>query len=133
VNAGGLGGHVDIEGFYSQDERRRASEEIELGTEWRDAGGNRYELSWVVDTGELYVMLEPIVGGFIEDPFGDVFDVGHARADQLTVAVVGWIPDRARVDEVLSGWGSEMGAENGITWLADRLKQAGVPRSAPAA
>ena len=124
---------MDIEGFYSADERRRQSEEIELGTEWRDASGARYELSWVVDTGELYVMLEPTVGGLIEDPFGDVFDVGQARADQLTVAVVGWIPDRARVDEVLSGWGEEMGAENGISWLADRLKAAGVPRSAPAA
>jgi hypothetical protein len=124
---------VDIEEFYSADERRRASEEIELGTEWNDASGSRYELSWVVDTGELYVMLEPTVGGLIEDPFGDVFDVGHARADQLTVAVVGWIPDRARVDEVLSGWGEQMRAKNGIAWLADRLKAAGVPRGAPAA
>jgi hypothetical protein len=124
---------VDIEGFYSADERRRSSEEIEFGSEWHDASGARYELSWVVDTGELYVMLEPLVGGLIEDPFGDVFDVGQARADQLTVAVVGWIPDRSKVDELLSGWGQEMGAENGITWLADRLKAAGVPRSAPAA
>jgi hypothetical protein len=124
---------VDIEGFYSADERRRASEEIELGTEWHDATGARYELSWVVDTGELYVMLEPVVGELLEDPFGDVFDVGHARADQLTVAVVGWFPDRARLDEVLKGWEQEMGSGNSITWLADRLKAAGVPRSAPAA
>jgi hypothetical protein len=124
---------VDIEGFYSADERRRASEEIELGTEWHDASGSRYELSWVVDTGELYVMLEPVVGELIEDPFGDVFDVGQARADQLTVAVVGWIPDPARLDEVLTGWEQEMGTGNSITWLADRLKAAGVPRSAPAA
>jgi hypothetical protein len=124
---------VDIEGFYSADERRRASEEIELGTEWHDASGARYELSWVVDTGELYVMLEPVVGELIEDPFGDVFDVGQARADQLTVGVVGWIADGAKVDEVLTGWEQEMGAENSIRWLADRLKEAGVPRSAPAA
>ena len=87
----------------------------------------------MVDTGELYVMLEPNVGGFIEDPFGDVFEVGQARTDQLTVAVVGWIPDRDKLDEVLSGWEQEMGKENGITWLADRLKEADVPRSAPAA
>lgn len=124
---------MDIEGFYSADERRRASEEIELGTEWHDASGARYELSWVVDTGELYVMLEPVVGELLEDPFGDVFDVGHARADQLTVAVVGWFPDRARLDEVLKGWEQEMGSGNSITWLADHLKAAGVPRSAPAA
>lgn len=124
---------MDIEGFYSADERRRASEEIELGTEWRDASGARYELSWVVDTGELYVMLEPNVGGLIEDPFGDVFEVGHARTDQLTVAVVGWIPDRDKLNQVLLGWDQEMGADNGITWLADRLRESGVPRSAPAA
>jgi hypothetical protein len=124
---------VDIESFYSADERRRASEEIELGTDWHDASGARYELSWVVDTGELYVMLEPVVGELLEDPFGDVFDVGHARADQLTVAVVGWFPDRARLDEVLTGWEQEMGSGNSIAWLADRLKAAGVPRNAPAA
>ncbi len=68
---------MDIEQFYSADERRRESEEIELGTEWHDSTGARYELSWVVATGELYMMLEPVVGGLYEDPFGDVFEVGH--------------------------------------------------------
>ena len=52
---------MDIEEFYEADERRRRSEEIELGTEWLDADGVRYELSWVADTGELYVMREPAV------------------------------------------------------------------------
>jgi hypothetical protein len=124
---------MDIEGFYSQDERRRASEEVELGTEWFDSAGARYELSWVVDTGDLYVMLEPTVGGLFEDPFGDVFEVGHARVEQLVVAVVGWIPDRAKVDQVLAGWEQQMGQPNGVAWIASRLEQAGVPKSAPAA
>jgi hypothetical protein len=125
------GGNVDIEQFYSQDERRRASEEIEFGTDWHDSAGARYELSWVVDTGELYMMLEPVVGGLYEDPFGDVFDVGQARADQLTVAIVGWIPDRAGVDVALSGWQEEMDKPNSAAWVAARLKEAGVPRTAP--
>jgi hypothetical protein len=125
------GGNVDIEQFYSQDERRRASEEIEFGTEWHDSAGARYELSWVVATGELYMMLEPVVGGLYEDPFGDVFDVGQARADQLTVAIVGWIPDRAGLDEALSGWQEEIDKPNSTAWVAARLKEAGVPRTAP--
>jgi hypothetical protein len=124
---------VDIEQFYSEDENRRSSEEIEFGSDWHDAAGARYELSWVVATGELYMMLEPVVGGLYEDPFGDVFDVGQARADQLTVAIVGWIADRARLDEVLSGWESEMGKPNSVAWVAARLKDSAVPRTAPTA
>ena len=122
---------MDIEQFYSADENRRASEEIEFGTDWHDSTGARYELSWVVATGELYMMLEPVVGGLYEDPFGDVFDVGQARADQLTVAIVGWIPERSRVDEVLSGWENEFGMQNSVAWVVGRLKDAGVPREAP--
>lgn len=123
---------MDIEGFYSEDERRRSSEEIELGTEWHDAAGSRYELSWVVDTGELYAMLEPPIGGFIEDPFGDVYEVGQPRTDQLIVGLIGWIADRSRVDEVLAGWEQEMVRPNSVGWLSKRLKDAGVPRSRPA-
>jgi hypothetical protein len=120
---------LDIEEFYSSDERRRSSEEIELGTDWHDAAGARYELSWVEDTGELYTMLEPN-GGLFEDPFGDIYEVPE-RAEQLTVAVVGWIPERATLNTVLSGWSDEMGKPNSISWVADRLMSAGVARSAP--
>jgi len=50
---------VDIEEFYDADDRRRQSAEIELGGDWHDAKGVRYELNWIEDTGELYVMREP--------------------------------------------------------------------------
>ncbi|MFZ0666657.1 MAG: hypothetical protein WAM97_12960 [Acidimicrobiales bacterium] len=123
---------MDIEEFYSADERRRASEEIELGTDWYDASGSRYEVSWVVDTGELYVMLEPGDAGLVEDPFGGIYELGQARTDQLIVGIVGWIPERARLDEVVAGWQEEMGKKNGIEWLASRLEQARVAKSAPA-
>jgi hypothetical protein len=122
---------VNIEEFYAANERRRDSEEIELGTEWHDAAGARYELSWVVDTGELYTMLEPN-GGLYSDPFGDIYEARES-VTELTVAVVGWIPDRPRLDEVLTGWADQMGKADSITWVASRLSEAGVPRSAPAA
>ena len=122
---------MNIEEFYSADERRRDSEEIELGTEWHDSKGARYELSWVVDTGELYTMLEPNAGLY-SDPFGDIYE-GRESANDLKVAVIGWVSDRSRLDSVLVGWEDEMPKPDSISWVASRLEQAGVPRSAPAA
>ena len=122
---------MDIEEFYAADERRRRSDEIEFGTDWADLQEARYELSWVADTGELYVMREPLVK-MMEDPFGDVFDAA-VPTDELSVAVVGWIPELAVVEEVLSGWQEAMAAPNGIGWLAGRLRERSVPRTPPAA
>ena len=50
---------MDIEEFYDGDPRRRPSAEIELGADWHDTHGTRYEVNWVEDTGELYLMREP--------------------------------------------------------------------------
>ena len=121
---------MDIEEFYDQDERRRRSAEVEFGTEWKDAAGARYEVSWVADTGELYVMLEPVSGNF-EDPFGDIFPSRPSLAS-ITVAVVGWIPDRERVDAVLAGWEDAMSGPDGVAWVAARLRDCDVPRTPPA-
>ena len=120
---------MDIEEFYEADERRRRSEEIELGTDWRDAQGVRYELSWVADTGELYVMREP-TSRMAEDPFGNLL-AGSVRAGALTVAVVGWIPGRDRLEEILAGWEDVIERENSVSWIAERLRDAGVPRTPP--
>ena len=67
-----VGGSVppmDIDEFYEADPRRRASAELELGTEWLDADNVRHELNYVEDTGELYVLREP-APHVNEDPFG---------------------------------------------------------------
>jgi hypothetical protein len=122
---------VDIEGFYDQDERRRRSEEIEFGTDWTDAQGVRYQVSWVADTGELYVMREPLVK-MTEDPFGDVF-TASVPTDELSVAVIGWVPSQAEVEAVLSGWEAAMESPDGAGWLAERLRARGVPRTVPGA
>ena len=121
---------MDIEQFYAQDERRRRSAEVELGTEWRDSDGARYELSWVVDTGELYVMREPNVP-MTEDPFGDVYR-SNVPVGEITVAVVGWVGEQAKVETVLQGWQEAMEEPNSVAWIAERLRDHGVPRQQPA-
>jgi hypothetical protein len=118
---------MDIEQFYAEDERRRRSEEIELGTDWHDADGARYELSWVADTGELYVMREPSVP-MTEDPFGDVYR-SNVPVDEITVAVVGWVPDRHAMEVVLEGWEDAMAGPDSVSWIAERLRARGVPRT----
>lgn len=120
---------MDIEEFYAQDERRRRSAEIELGTEWHDADGARYELSWVADTGELYVMREPDVP-MTEDPFGDVYR-SNVPVGEITVAVVGWIEEQSAMEEVLRGWEEAMARPNGVAWIAERLRDHDVPRTPP--
>src|SRR5580704_16031438 len=110
---------MDIEEFYEADERRRRSEEVEIGTDWHDADGTRYELSWVADTGELYVMCEPNAPMSV-DLFGDLYE-SSLPTDAVTVAVVGWIAERDRLEEVIGGWQEAMAGDNSIAWLADRL------------
>jgi hypothetical protein len=121
---------MDIEEFYSADERRRQSAEIELGTEWHDTTGNRYELSWVEDTGELYMMLELIPEAGSWTPFGDV-EVESMPVEQVVVSVIGHIGTHEELEQVLEGWQQEMAEPDGISWVAGRLQEGGVPRTAP--
>jgi hypothetical protein len=125
------GRNMDIEEFYEADERRRRSEEIEVGTDWLDRDRVRHELSWVADTGELYLMREPAVR-MSEDAFGDEFS-GALPMDAVTVAVVGWIPTRARLEEVLVGWEDAMDGPESLSWLERRLRDEAVPKAPPAA
>ena len=85
---------MNIEDFYAEDERRRASSEVEFGRDWRDGAGVRYELSWVQDTGELYL--------------------------------IGVVNSRERIEEVLVGWPEAMAEAEGIEWMAERLRGAGI-------
>jgi len=117
---------MDIEQFYAEDERRRRSAEVELGTEWKDADGARYELSWVADTGELYVMREPS-GAMTEDPFGDVWRI-HIPLDQIAVAVIGWIPEQQTLEQVFEGWQDAMAQPTSTTWINERLREHDIPR-----
>ena len=118
---------MDIEAFYDADARRRPSAELELGTEWQDGDNVHYELNYVVDTGELYVVQEPPPHESA-DPFGGV----HVRAitddqeKQMIVRVVAIIESTERLHQIIDGWEEKMATPNSVGWLADRLKAAGV-------
>jgi hypothetical protein len=117
---------MDIEEFYDGDSRRRPSAEIELGTEWHDTHGTRYEVSWVEDTGELYVMREP-VPHIVGDPFGGLHPSIRAQEEmKMTVHVVAQIATHDELETILAGWAEAMAGDGGAEWLAQRLRQAGV-------
>jgi len=112
---------MDIEEFYAADERRRHSAELEFGRDWSDAG-RRSEVSWVEDTGELYIMREPD-GGVVGDAFGDMV-VRHVSEHDLGVEILGVIEGRDAIKAVMSGWEQQMPKADGIAWLRDRLDTA---------
>ena len=122
---------MDIEEFYSADERRRQSAEVEFGTNWFDANGSRYELSWVEDTGELYAMLELVPEVDSWTPFGDS-EVEQIPADRVLVLVIGYLPPSKTVEATLAGWPDQMAKPDGISWVAERLRADGVPAAPPA-
>ena len=118
---------MDIKQFYSADERRRQSAEIEFGNNWFDAKGSRYELSWVEDTGELYAMLELVPEADSWTPFGDV-EVEDVKVDTLVVTVLGRLETRDEVEQLLQGWSEHMVEPDGVHWVAERLQAAGIAR-----
>lgn len=121
---------MDIGEFYDADERRRRSAELELGREWHDQYGVRYELNWVEDTGELYVMREPVPFESI-DPFGAIHVAGTHKVDEaevrgMTVTVVGTVASRDEVERALDGWAEAMEGEDSMAWLIERLRRHGI-------
>ena len=114
---------MDIETFYEQNEARRESAEVELGDEWTDASGNRYELSWVEATGELYLMIEPDAK-VTTDMFGD-FYTGEEPASELSVVVIGAAATRSALEDALTGWEDAMLEDNSLAWLYERFPRGG--------
>ena len=121
---------MDIEQFYSADERRRRSAEVEFGNNWFDAKGSRYELSWIEDTGELYAMLEPVPEADSWTPFGDI-EVEKVKVDTLAVIVLGKIANRIELEQLLDGWADHMAEPNGVDWVAGQLRSAGIALPTP--
>jgi hypothetical protein len=111
---------VDIEEFYDQDPRRRASDEIEFGTEWTDRQGVRCAISWIADTGELYAMAEPLepLGS---DGIGDLYVQGMPT-DVVTVEVLGSCATLDDVEQRLQGWEEAMTQRGSLDWVRARVK-----------
>ncbi|MFZ4668514.1 MAG: hypothetical protein ACOYML_04395 [Microthrixaceae bacterium] len=110
---------MDIEGFYDADPRRRASDEISFGRDWLDADGQRFELNWVVDTGELYLMGEPAEPVEM-DALGDAW-VQDLPVDQIKVEILGSIAERSELDSTLAGWEAAMDEPDGVAWIRQAL------------
>lgn len=110
---------MDIEEFYDADPRRRESEEIEYGRDWSDASGTRVEVSYVVDTGELYSMQEPNAPIYM-DPVGDTIEQ-DLPMEALGVVVLAVIPTRDEVDRLLDGWQQAMTGPNSIEWVRGKV------------
>ena len=112
---------MDIDEFYDADPRRRASDEVEFGSDWHDADQVRFELSWVVDTGEIYAMRMPMEPIDYDPVFGSSM-VEPLDADTVTVEVLGVFADRDEVESRLSGWQEAMPKENSLVWARERLR-----------
>lgn len=111
---------MNIEEFYDADERRRGSAELQFGDDWHDEDGHRYELNWVEETGELYVMHdEPTPIWF--DGFGDFVAI-RPKPDDLGVRVLKVVEGRDNVLRLLEGWQDAMAEQNSVAWLIDRLQ-----------
>jgi hypothetical protein len=98
---------MDIEEFYDQDPRRRASDEIEFGREWSE-NDRRFEVSWVADTGEVYVMAEP-------------YSRHEISTESVTVEVLGVIEGRDAINSALAGWQEAMAKPNSLAWVRERV------------
>lgn len=112
---------MDLETFYEMDETRRQSAEFERGNDWTDPSGNKYELSWVETTGELYLMSEPDAA-INEDIFGDFLFTGESVAG-LQVLVIARVTSLASLEERLEGWEDAMIEPNSLAWLYERFPQ----------
>jgi hypothetical protein len=117
--AGTYAAGVNIEEFYDADPRRRASDELQFGQDWHDARGNRYELNWVQDTGELYVMHDDPAPLWF-DQFGDFMAI-PPQPDDLGVRVLKLVHGHDQVTALLDGWQDAEGQPDSIRWLIDRL------------
>ena len=111
---------MDIEEFYDANEQRRESQEIELGPMWSDAVGHTYELNYVVDTGELYLMAMPSPD-LIEDPFGDMA-VDSEPVEDLTVEIIAVVPTLDEVHQAIAGWEHQMEERGSVDWLRTSLR-----------
>jgi hypothetical protein len=90
--------------FYTADERRIHSRELDVGLWWReDADGPMHRAAWVNETGDLYLVR-----------------LGPAAEGGGSVEVLGTAEDRERLETALDGWRERCGEPGSLSWLRER-------------
>jgi hypothetical protein len=113
---------ADVEEFYSDDERRRRSPELDYGVWWRHRG-ILYRLTWVDATGELIaVQLSAPRVHALTEPIGFAVIGGDAGS----VYVLGTIASRDAVEQLLDGWADICGHDDSLVWVRRQLADAGL-------
>lgn len=90
--------------FVADDPRRGRSDQLDLGATWRWAGSNdAWRLSWVRDTGELYLCRADGYDGTCTD-----------------VHLLAVLPREDDVDVLLEGWQERRTDPDGLSWVLRR-------------
>lgn len=95
---------TDQHAFFDADPARRRSDEVELGATWRAGTSETWTLSWLRDTGELYLVRNDSL-------------VGAGSA----VVVIAVVAAEAELDALLDGWQDARWHEQGLAWLGTRV------------
>jgi len=87
--------------FVADDPRRGRSDQLDLGATWRWAGSNdAWRVSWIRDTGELYLCRADGYDGTCTD-----------------VHLLAVVAQEADVDALLEGWQERRTDPDGLSWV----------------
>ena len=92
--------------FVADDPRRGTSDQVDLGATWRwDGSNDAWRLSWLRDTGELYVCR------------ADGYDGSCSDVQLLAV-----VHREAELDALLDGWRDRRTDPDGLSWVFRRTQ-----------
>jgi hypothetical protein len=97
--------YADENAFHAANQRRRGSDEVDLGATWRAAGSDAaWRLAWLRDTGELYLC-----------------EAGGYPGPSQHVRVLARVDSEQELDGLLEGWRDHRYDEDGLSWLSGRV------------
>lgn len=101
-----LSTYPDEVAFVAEDARRGTSDQVDLGATWRFGESNdAWRLTWLRDTGELYICRADGYDGSCTD-----------------VHVVAVVPRERDLDLMLEGWRDRRTDPDGLSWVVGRIR-----------